>query len=157
MKIKLLVASSLVSISLISATPIVSAGEFDKQIEARQAIFKLYSYNMGILGAMAKGKTEYNADTAAEAAKNLSSLSKLGQTTLWPAGSDNSNSDNKTRALPAIWESYPEILEKFTAMQEAAAALEAEAGNGLDAMKAKIGEANDGCKSCHRGFRARKN
>lgn len=132
-------------------------GPHDKAIKARQAIFQLYSYHIGILSGMAKGKIEYNADLALEAAQNLDAAANLGQSTLWPMGSDNSNADNaRTRALPAIWETYPAISEKSDALKTASANLLANAGNGLDALKSSIGDVGASCKGCHDDYRAKK-
>ena len=133
-------------------------GPYDKAIEARQSLMNLYSYHIGILSEMAKGKMDYDADLATEAANNLLTVNSLGQSTLWPQGSDNSNPENaENRALPAIWETYPEIAEKGKAMNEAVVAMAAEAGNGLDALKGSIGAVGEGCKGCHDDFRAEKN
>lgn len=132
-------------------------GPHDKAIKARQSLMQLYSYNIGILAAMAKDKMEYNAELATEAASNLLAVNSLGQSTLWPEGSDNANPENaENRALPAIWETYPKIAEKGKALNEAVVAMAAEAGNGLDALKGNIGAVGEGCKGCHDDFRAEK-
>jgi len=136
---------------------IAEDGPHDKQIKARQAMFQLYGYHMGILGGMAKGKIEYNAELATEAAQNLDAAANLGQSTFWPAGSDNGNSANaRTRALPAIWETFPAITEKSDALTKATAGLVANAGNGLDALKASVGDVGAACKGCHDDYRAKK-
>lgn len=132
-------------------------GPYDKAIKARQALMQLYSYHIGTLGDMAKGKMDYDADLATEAADNLLAVNRLGQSTLWPQGSDNSDPENaETRALPAIWETYPKIADKGKALNEALVAMAAEAGNGLDALKGSIGDVGESCKGCHDDFRAEK-
>ncbi len=132
-------------------------GPHKKAIEARQAMFQLYSYHMGLLGGMAKGKIPYDAAIASEAAANLDAAANLGQSTLWPAGSDNSNAENgKTRALKEIWDTYPAIAEKSEQLKEATAVLAQNAGNGLDALKSSIGDAGAACKACHDDYRAKK-
>lgn len=132
-------------------------GPHDKAIKARQSMFQLYSFSMGILGGMAKEKIEYNADLAAEMAANLNAAANLGQSAFWPAGSDNGNPENaKTRALPAIWDTYPAITEKGDALKAAAAVLAENAGNGLEALQGAIGDVGQACKGCHDDFRAEK-
>ena len=97
MKQRFTLAASIVALLLSSA--VLAEGPHDKAIKARQAIFQLYLYNIGVLSGMAKGKVEYDATLATEAATNLQLASSLGQSTLWPAGSDNGNADNaRTRA-----------------------------------------------------------
>lgn len=141
----------------IAGVAVADDGPHDKAIKARQAMFQLYSYSMGVLGAMAKGEIEYNAEVAQEMAANLDAAANLGQSTFWPAGSDNSNPENaRTRALPELWETYPAVVEKGEDLAVAAAALAANAGNGLDALKSSMGDVGKSCKGCHDKFRAKK-
>lgn len=156
MKSKLLVA--LCGLTILTSTALLAAdGPHDKSIKARQAMFQLYNYHMGLLSGMAKGKTEYDADIALEAAQNLAAAANLGQSTFWPVGSDNANAENaRTRALPAIWETFPAITKKADALKEATANLVANAGTGLDGLKGSIGDVGASCKGCHDDFRAEK-
>lgn len=138
-------------------TGIADDGPHDKAIKARQAMFQLYSFSVGTLGGMAKGKIDYDAELAAEMAANLDAAANLGQSAMWPAGSDNSNPENKrTRALPKIWETYPAIVEKGDDLKKATAVLAANAGNGLDALRGAMGDVGKACKGCHDDYRAKK-
>ena len=74
-------------------------GHLDKAIKARKAQMTLYSFNLGVLGAMAKGEAEYNAEAAAGAANNLLAAAKLDGSQMWPQGSDSEAMAGKTRAL----------------------------------------------------------
>lgn len=135
----------------------LAEGPHDKAIKARQSMFQIYSFSMGTLGAMAKGKMDYNAELAQEMADNLNAAANLGQSAFWPAGSDNSNPENaRTRALPKIWETFPAIGEDAQALKDASAVLASEAGNGLDALRASMGDVGKACKGCHDGYRAKK-
>jgi len=132
-------------------------GPHDKAIKARQAMFQLYGFNIGILSAMAKGKRDYDADIAVEAATNLQAAANLGQSQFWPQGSDNQTDGNaRTRALPEIWTTFPAITEKADALKVATAALVPVAGNGLDALKGAMGDVGASCKGCHDDYRAEK-
>ncbi len=132
-------------------------GPHDKAIKARQALMQLYSFNLGILAGMAKGKVDYNADSASAAANNLLSAVSMDQSAMWPQGSHSDDAVNLTnRALPAIWETYPKITEAGKAMATAATDLQAAAGNGVDALRGAIGAAGKSCKGCHDDFRAEK-
>ena len=74
-----------------------------KAIEARQAQMQLYAFNLGQLGAMAKGEMPYDAGLASAAAGNLAQLSNLNGAAVWPIGSDiDSLGKDVTTALPAI-------------------------------------------------------
>jgi len=130
-------------------------GPFAKQIKARQAVFQIYSYNVGLLSAMAKGEMEYDSQTAIDAASNLNAAATMKNGTMWPQGSDNAQAEG-TRALPEIWSTYPEIVEKGEALAKASTALVSVAGNGLDEMKSALGAVNKSCKGCHGDFRAKR-
>jgi len=130
-------------------------GPYDKAIKARQSMYQLYSFSIGILSGMAKGDIEYDADIAREAAENLSAAVSLGQSQFWPQGSDNQTEGNaRTRALPEIWTTYPAIQEKAEDLNAAVAVLTPVAGNGLDALKGALGDVGAACKGCHDDYRA---
>jgi cytochrome c556 len=132
-------------------------GPHDNAIKGRQAMFQSYSFNMGILGAMAKEKMAYDADKASEAAANLQAAANFGQSSMWPAGSDNGNPANaRTRALPSIWSTYPAVVEKADALKKSAEVLAAQAGGGLSALQGAMGDVGASCKGCHDDFRAKK-
>lgn len=132
-------------------------GPHDNAIKGRQAMFQTYNFNMGILGAMAKEKMEYDADLANESAANLLAAANFGQSAMWPVGSDNTNPANaRTRALPAIWDTYPAIVEKADALKKATEVLATQAGGGLGALQGAIGDVGASCKGCHDDFRAEK-
>jgi cytochrome c556 len=48
-----------------------------RAIEARQSKMTLYAFNLGLLGGMAKGDIEYDAQAAGLAAKNLAALTTV--------------------------------------------------------------------------------
>jgi len=150
-------SAAVVGSVLLAATVHAADGPHDDAIKARQAMFQLYSHSSGILGDMAKEKREYDAELASEAANNLSAVVNLGQSTFWPQGSDDATDGNaNTRALPAIWETFPAINEKNQALKDAVAALLPVAGNGLDALQGAMGDVGGSCKGCHDDFRAEK-
>ncbi|PIE20414.1 MAG: cytochrome C554 [Neptuniibacter caesariensis] len=131
-----------------------AGGQFKHQIEARQGYYKMIKFNFGVLGAMVKGKKEYNADTASTAANNIYTLSKLNNEMLWPKGSDN-NQAKGTSAKPAIWENFPDVQEKSRNWKSAVKTLASEAGNGLAALRASFGPVGKSCKSCHDDYKAK--
>ena len=119
---------------------------FKNQIQARQAFMKVYAFNLGLLGAMAKGKADYDAKLASAAANNLLAAAKMNNSAMWPAGSD-VNAEGlkgKTRAKPEAWSRYPEVGEKHQALTNALTAMAAEAGNGLNAVQANMAKLSMG-------------
>lgn len=127
-----------------------------KAIKARQGVMQLRAFNAGPLFGMAKGKMDYNADLASTLANNLVLLSQMDHGRQWPKGSDNDAYFGKTEALPEIWSTYPEVKEKGKAYTKAVTELAAVAGNGVDALKKKIGALGKSCKGCHDDFREKK-
>ena len=129
-------------------------GEFENEIKARQAQMTLYSFNLGILGAMAKGEVEYNAELASASAANVLAASKLNLGAAWPQGSDNVSIAEGTRALPAAWEKWPDIANKGKDLTAAAEKLAAVAGNDLESLRGAIGPVGESCGACHKPYRA---
>lgn len=121
--------------------------------KARQAQMQLYSFNLGILGAMAKGDVEYNAEAASAAASNLAALSQMNQSAMWIPGSDSDTLGDATRALPAIWTADSKIGERGMAFGTAAVAMETAAGGGLDSLRGAIGDVGKSCGACHDDYR----
>ena len=154
-KVSIALAGAAIAATL-AGTSVLADGHLEKAVEARNAQMKLYSWNLGMLGGMAKGSIEYDAKKAKEAADNLHALSSLSQQGMWPEGSDNFAMEGKTRALPEIWTTYPAISEKGKALTDAAGALAKVAGNGLDALKGGVGDVGKVCGGCHKQFRAPK-
>jgi len=146
----------LLLIGMFLITPTFAAKDPNqKAIKARQGEMQLRAFNAGPLFAMAKGKIEYDADLAIKLANNLKLLLDLDMGRAWPTGSDNSFYD-ETTATPAIWETYPEIAEYGKRYKTAVNELAADAGNGLDALRSKIGPLGKSCKGCHDEFREKK-
>jgi cytochrome c556 len=144
---------------LAGTLPLASAEEndipFASQINARQSVMTLYGYNLGLLGAMAKGTMPYDAKIAKEAAQNLLSVSQMKNSTMWPAGSDLDAPGlaNKTGAKANMWSSFPEVGEKHQALTENLTKMSLVAGDGVDAIRTNIGSVGKACKGCHEQFR----
>ena len=131
----------------------VAAQSIEDTVAARQGQFKLFAAHVGPLVGMAQGNIEYDAETAQIAADNLARLVELDQAFLWPEGSDNASIDG-TRALPVIWEDPDGFVARLTALQEGAAAMQAVAGDGLDAVRGALGGVGGACSACHEDYRA---
>jgi cytochrome c556 len=145
--------------ALTGILPLASAEEndfpFASQINARQSVMTLYGYNLGLLGAMAKGTMPYDAKIAKEAAQNLLSVSQMKNSTMWPAGSDLDAPGlaNKTAAKANMWSSFPEVGEKHQTLSKNLTNMSLVAGDGVEAIRANIGSVGKACKACHEEFR----
>lgn len=153
MKTRSTFAATAVIAGIAITTTATFAQDVPAAVGARQGQFKIMALNVGVLGNMARGNTEYDAVQASAAAANLVALSMLDQSFHWPEDTDNMSIDG-TRALPAIWENLPDVVMKWEAFGAAATGLAAEAGSGLDALRAAIGPVGSTCSACHEAYRA---
>jgi cytochrome c556 len=128
------------------------AQDANPAIAARQAHMGLYMFNLGLLGGMARGNVEYDAEAASAAAANLAALSKLDQSRYWPEGTSSLDSSD-SRALPELWDNIPDAIAKGQALAAAADAFAAQAGGGLEALQAGLGPVGQACSACHEAYR----
>lgn len=129
------------------ADPALSAA-----VKARQAQMTLYAFNLGQLGAMARGNAPYDAEAATAAATNLQALTSLNASAIWPQGSD-SEAMEGTRALPALWQNFPDVMEQAAALNAAADAMVEAAGTDLAALQGAMGALGGACGACHKAYR----
>ena len=131
------------------------ADPLDDAIKARRAYYQVVKFNAGPLFGMAKGDVEYDAETAKTFANNLLVLANMNTGAMWPEGSDNEAKKGDTRALPVIWTTYPAVAEKGKEWAASVAELAEVAGEGVDALKPKVGAMGKACGACHDDFRAK--
>lgn len=123
-------------------------------VKARKGLMNLYAHYVSTLGGMAKGAVEYDQEKAAGAANSLQLLaSSLDQSGMWTPGTSNAELGEETRALPVIWSTYPAVMEKAKALNEAAAAMSAAAGQDLPSLQAAMKGVGDACGGCHKDYR----
>ncbi len=140
-----------------ASTAVFADGHLEKAVKARKGFMQVVAFNLGPLGAMAKGEMDYDPDLATTLAKNLEVLASMNTGAMWPAGSDNAAlGEDKTRALPAAWAADSKVMDAHGAWTKASADLAAAAGNGLDALKPAVGAVGKSCGGCHDDYRAEK-
>lgn len=143
------------SVAAIFIAGVASAGGHDGNpaVKARKAYMQLYAFNMGTLGAMAKGAVAYDAETAQAAADNMAALKSLNTRNMWIPGTSTDDLGDETAALPAIWQEGSEIGAISAAFGTSIDGLAAVAGDGKDAMAAALGGVGGNCSACHKAFR----
>lgn len=155
---RLLTAAALISAM---AAPVAFAGGHggNPAVKARQSHMQLYQHNLGILGGMARGNVEYNAETAQAAADNLALLTQVNQRSYWVPGTSTADLGEETRLLPALFEDggFARAIEIGGAMAEAATALAAVAGDGQEALGSALGGVGRQCGACHEAFQQPRN
>lgn len=120
-------------------------------VKARKAHMQLYGFNIGMLGAMAKGEMPYDAEKAQRAAANLAALTRLDQHDYWAEGTSSAEV-MESRLKPEAFDNMADLLAKARALTEAAGVLEANAGT-LDGLRANIGAVGGACGACHKAYR----
>jgi cytochrome c556 len=123
----------------------------DALVKQRQAAMTLQSKYYGPLAGMAKGKVPYNAEIVARNAMFLDVLNKMPWDGFTP-----STKDEKSRALPAVFENadkFKEAQDRFQA--EVSKLVAATKGGDEGAVKQQIGAVGKTCGSCHNDFRAK--
>ena len=130
------------------ATAVPVSAQFAKAEDAvkyRQSVMFMQNTHLGRLGAMANGRTPYDAKVAAENADILLVITKLP----FPAFVDGSDKGN-TRAKPEIWQEKDKFMGRATKMQEEVEKLNAAAKSGsFDQLKSAVGAVGAACKACH--------
>jgi len=149
---RLKVLSSLAAIAVALPT---MAHEPENPAEARIAYYKLVSAEMHVLADMAGGKSEYDADVAAQSAKDLMTLASLNLADYFAPGTSNEDLPGKTRAKADIWENFEDFGSKGMAYFEAVVAINAVAGDGLEALQPAVAQLGGTCSACHKAYRAR--
>ncbi|WP_428242795.1 c-type cytochrome [Gynuella sp.] len=130
-----------------------SAADFEKQVEGRQAYMEVLGYNMGILGAMARGKMDYDADLASAAANNLKYAAMMNNASMWPAGSDMDALGDETEAKADLWKNFSQAAGYLDDLKKGSETLASAAGNGLGELRKNIGAVGDACGGCHKKFK----
>ncbi len=139
-----------VVLGVVLALPAVA--DEDPAIAARQGQFKLFAHNFGVMGGMAQGRMDYDAEMAQTAADNLFHLTRVDQGRLWPEGTDSASTEG-TRANADIWDNLDDFVSKFVALQDAVEDLQGVAGSGLDEMRAGVMAVGGACQACHEDYR----
>lgn len=140
---------ALTAVGLVAALP--AAAQFAKPEEAikyRQGSMALLGAHFSRIGAMANGRTPFDAKTAAENAEVVAFMSKLAFTGFVPG------SEKGSKSKPEVWSEADDFRSGASKMQEEAARLNAAAKSGnLAQIKSAFGEAARSCKSCHDSFK----
>lgn len=144
-------ATGAVALSAFALTATAGGHGGNPAVDARQGHMQVMQLNLGILGNMARGNTDYDADVAQAAADNLVAMGNVSQRFYWPPGTDSETYEG-SRALPALWENQALVFEIGGRYLPAAEALAASAGQGLDAMRASVGAVGAVCGDCHEAF-----
>lgn len=137
-----------------SALAVVATGSFAEDIpKERQELMKTVGKAVKILVPMAKGEATYDAAAAVDAMKAINKVPDAFAD-MFPKGSE---TGSDTEASPKIWENPEGFKAKAADLKKASAEGIAQAGQGVDALKAVLfGPVLKTCKACHDEYRIKK-
>ena len=123
----------------------------DVMVKQRQAVMTLQGKYFGPLVAVAQGKAPYNAAAVQRNAGFLDNLSRMA----WD-GFDPSTRNEKSRALPAVYDNNAKFKEYTSRLEnETSTLVTLSRGGDEAAVKAQIGAIGKLCGACHDDFRAK--
>jgi cytochrome c556 len=124
----------------------------DRAIKYRQGIMGGQGWNLGVLGAMAKGDRPYNKDLAVRSATQLDQLVYMA----WDGFTPGSDQGAPTKAKPEIWKDSAKFKQLQEALQAETPKLVAAAKTGeLSQLRSAIGPVAKACDNCHDDFRSK--
>lgn len=121
-----------------------------KQIDYRQAVMEVFSWNLSAMGDTVKGEVPYDKASFERHAQDLASATRLDVLKGFPDDSVSDDSDAKDE----IWLQWNEFADKFRALQDEAAKLaEVSASGDIEKIKGQFKETAGTCKACHKAFK----
>ncbi|NVK00368.1 MAG: cytochrome c [Oceanospirillaceae bacterium] len=149
MRAKLLTA--VLGVSLISAslaTSVARADMAEDAIKYRQAVFTAFRWHFGAMGAMVRGKVDYDAEQFAHHATQFAALTRMPK-----EGFIEGSDFGDTEAKAELWENMDDVSARFDKLMVNADALLAATGGSLDDVKGAFGAVGKSCKGCHDNYR----
>jgi len=149
MRAKLLTA--VLGVSLISAslaTSVARADMAEDAIKYRQAVFTAFRWHFGAMGAMVRGKVDYDAEQFAHHATQFAALTRMPK-----EGFIEGSDFGDTEAKAELWENMDDVSARFDKLMVDADALLAASGGSLDDVKGAFGAVGKSCKGCHDNYR----
>ncbi|HSQ69322.1 MAG TPA: cytochrome c [Steroidobacteraceae bacterium] len=143
----LLVSSGLAATASAQSQP--TKGE--QALKYRKSLYQVIAWNVGPMGAMAQGKTAFDA---AEFARRAQAVAFL--TPMLPEGyPEESRNVEGTKLKPAMWQNRGDFDAKLKDLIDRSAALSKVAGGGDEAAsKQAFFDMANACKACHDKYKA---
>jgi cytochrome c556 len=150
-------AAALVLATGLGAAVAFAADEPVNLVKYRKHFMDANGAHIAMIAAVIKGEVSLNDQVAANA-KALAEQGKLLTTNLkqlFPEGSAQGETEEKSAALPVIWEKWGDFEQAAQKFQEESAKLaEVAAGGDMAAIAQQLGAlGKQGCGGCHQTFR----
>jgi len=127
-----------------------SASDSDDAVEYRQGVMNVFSWNLGGMALMVKGKVPFDKTAFQGYAKDLAAAAQLNVLKGFPEESVTDESDAKDE----IWLDWPKFESNLQDLRIQSAKLAEVAANGDEAaMKAQFDATRKACKVCHDDYK----
>lgn len=137
----------ILALTMITGTSLAHQGVKNPAVKARMDSMSAIKAEMKLISDMAKGLVAFEVTTAREAA---SEVARHGRKT--PDLFRDRQDDPVSEALPSIWETYSDFVEKSTDMEKAASKAARDI-NDLTSLRASLADIGRTCKACHSDYR----
>ena len=137
---------SITAIALATTVVVAQSASDNPVIRARQDVMKQIGGAARVLGGMARGQRDFDADKAGDAAASLLEAAKM----IVPAFQENVT-DSDSKAASSIWEDFDGFSAKAMELETAAMALQGVSS--LNELRAGMGAAGATCGACHKMYR----
>ena len=144
------VLGALAVVGVFSAVVSAQTPTPERSIKYRQGIMGAQGWQLGVLGAMAKGDRPYNKDEAVRSATYVSQLLQMP----WEGYGPGTEQGAPTRVKPDIWKEPAKFKQLGDAAQAESLKLVAAAQTGdVAALRTAVGAMSKACNNCHDDFR----
>lgn len=133
------------ALALCLALPATTAAAQEDPVTVRMAVMKAIAGNLKVIGDMAKGTTEFDAEKANDALSRMAM--RAGQV---PAVFESNVTNDESEALPAIWENWDDFVAKSNVLETAAASASVSSAEDLGLAIRAVGGT---CRDCHQTYR----
>jgi cytochrome c556 len=149
-RFRILAACALLAVAA-SASAELDQEQAERAVETRQSVLHLMGWNMAPLGAMARGRLEFDAARVETNAERLHALASMMSDAFGP---DTRANTVTTEALDVIWEQPEAFAARIQDTIDAAGRLKSVADGGDEnALREAIAGLGSTCGSCHDDFR----
>lgn len=121
------------------------SGVENQVVLERMTLMEDISDQLKVIGGMAQGRMDFDAERAAEAQSAL--VAHAGDI---PAAFEPEEMDPESEALPAIWEDWGDFVGIAEQLETAAADLSTDS---LDDLRAGLQPIGNACGACHEDYR----
>jgi len=135
------------ALGLTAGVALAHSGVQNPAVMARMVNMSSIADQMKVLGAMAKGQSDFELSTAQTALKEISLLSGATQSHFAAP-----ETDPKSEARPEIWTSFEDFTKRSKDLEALALGLAGSVTN-LETLRAGMGQLAASCKACHSQYR----